>query len=411
MARPLHVYLHVPFCARKCPYCHFYNLGHDDAREAVWLDGLAREIAAVREAGGFEGCRLATLYWGGGTPSLLSPDGFERAADLVLGIAPRSDRLEWTLELNPSDAIPARLDAWRQRGVDRISVGAQSFDARRLEFLGRTHGAGTAARAVREAADAGFDNISLDLIFNLEIPEVSRAERRRAWARDLATSFDLPIAHLSLYGLTIEPGTAFEARTRAGARLTVPDAAYAAEFRAACRAARRAGFEHYEVSSFALPGRRSRHNTACWTGAPYVGLGPAAHSFNGVRRWANVSSLTGWAEALATGGDPRAFVELLSPSQREIETLYLGLRRTEGVERGHPLLGGPAEPIVRGLIGEGTLVERDHRVACTERGFLLLDEILERLAAAAGAAGDVMHQPSWPGTEGRDTFDNVLGRR
>jgi oxygen-independent coproporphyrinogen-3 oxidase len=411
MARPLHVYLHVPFCARKCPYCHFYNLGHDDAREAVWLDGLAREIAAVREAGGFEGCRLTTLYWGGGTPSLLSPDGFERAADLVLGVAPRSDRLEWTLELNPSDATPARLAAWRERGVDRVSVGAQSFDARRLEFLGRTHGAGTAARAAREAADAGLENISLDLIFNLEIRGISPAERRRAWVRDLAIAFDLPIAHLSLYGLTIEPGTAFEARSRAGARLTIPDAAYAAEFRAACRAARRAGFEHYEVSSFALPGRRSRHNTACWTGAPYLGLGPAAHSFDGVRRWANVSSLTGWAEALATGGDPRAFVELLSPSQRQIETLYLALRRAEGVERGHPLLGGPAEAIVRGLVGEGVLVGRDGRVACSERGFLLLDEILERLTAAAGVAGDVTHPVAWPGTERRDSFDNVLGPR
>ncbi|MFN2432700.1 MAG: coproporphyrinogen-III oxidase family protein [Gemmatimonadota bacterium] len=411
MARPLHVYLHVPFCARKCPYCHFYNLGHDDAREAVWLDGLAREIAAVREARGFEGCRLATLYWGGGTPSLLSPEGFERAADLVLGIAPRSDRLEWTLEINPADVTPARLAAWRDRGVARLSVGAQSFDPRRLEFLGRTHGPEAAARAVRDAADAGFDNVSLDLIFNLEIPGISPTVRRRAWARDLAAAFDLPIAHVSLYGLTIEPGTAFEARSRGGARLTTPDAAYAAEYRAACRAARRAGFEHYEVSSFALSGRRSRHNAACWAGAPYLGLGPAAHSFDGVRRWANVSSLTGWAEALATGGDPREFVELLTPSQRAIETLYLALRRADGVECGHPLLGGAAEPIVRALLAEGVLAGRDGRVACTERGFLLLDEILERLAAASGADAAVAHYPERPSAEGRDSFDNVLGRR
>jgi hypothetical protein len=115
--------------------------------------------------------------------------------------------------------------------------------------------------------------------------------------------------------------------------------------------------------------------------------------------------------ALATGGDPRAFVELLSPSQRQIETLYLSLRRAEGVERGHPLLGGPAEAIVRGLVGEGVLVERDGRVACSERGFLLLDEILERLTAAAGIAGDVTHPAAWPGTERRDSFDNVLGPR
>ena len=379
--------MHVPFCARKCPYCHFYNLGHDDGREAVWIDGLAREIAMLRAPGEFDGGRLATLYWGGGTPSLLSPDGFERVADLVLGIAPKSDRLEWTLELNPGDATSERLGRWRERGVTRISVGAQSFDARRLEFLGRTHGPETAAGAVRAAADAGFDDVSLDLIFNLQVPATSSTDRRRAWARDLAIAFDLPITHLSLYGLTIEPGTAFHARVQGGARLTGADTAFAAEYRAACRAARRAGFEHYEVSSFARPGHRSRHNSAYWTGTPYLGLGPAAHSFDGMRRWANVSSLTGWAEALATEGDPREFVELLSPSQRDLETLYLGLRRAEGVERGHPLLGGGAQPVVRALAHEGMVVESDDRIACTERGFLLLDEILERLASTPAMTG------------------------
>lgn len=346
-----------------------------------------------REAGAFESARLSTVYWGGGTPSLLSADGFERAADLVLGIAPRSEWLEWTLELNPNDVTAERLAAWRERGVNRISVGAQSFDATRLEFLGRIHGPDTAVGAVRAAAAAGFADVSLDLIFNLQVPGVTASERRRAWVRDLEIAFDLPITHLSLYGLTIEPGTAFHARARAGERLTPPDAAYAAEYRAACRAARRAGFEHYEVSSFSRPGHRSRHNAAYWTGAPYLGLGPAGHSFDGMRRWANVSSLTGWAEALATGGDPREFVELLTPFQRELETLYLGLRRGEGVERDHALLAGRAEPVVGALIREGMLSERQGRLACTESGFLLLDGILERLAAAA------------------DSFDNVLGPR
>ena len=388
MARPLHVYAHVPFCARKCPYCHFYNLGHDDGREAVWMDGLAREIALHREAGAFDGARLATLYWGGGTPSLLGPEAFERAADLLLGIAPRSHRLEWTLELNPGDATRDRLRVWRDRGVNRISIGAQSFDAARLEFLGRTHGPGTAREAVCAAADAGFEEVSLDLIFDLEVPGVPPAERRRAWARDLAIAFALPITHLSLYGLTIESGTAFDARARAGERLTASDAAYAAEYHATCRAARRAGFEHYEVSSFAKPGHRARHNAAYWTGAPYLGLGPAAHSFDGVRRWANVSSLTGWAEALATGGDPRAFIELLTPLQRDLETLYLGLRRVEGIECDHALLDGPAEAVARALVREGMLVERDGRLACTERGFLLLDGMLERIADAACASFD-----------------------
>lgn len=411
IARSLHVYVHVPFCARKCPYCHFYNLGHDDAREAVWLDGLAREIALHREAGAFEDARLATLYWGGGTPSLLGDEGFERAAALSLGIAPRSGRFEWTVELNPGDADRERLRRWRARGVDRISVGAQSFDPRRLEFLGRIHGPDAALRAVRQAALAGFESVSLDLIFNLEVPGTDPGQRRSAWARDLATAFALPITHLSLYGLTIEPGTAFHARARADAPLTTADSAYAAEYRAACRVARRAGFDHYEVSSFARPGHRSRHNAAYWTGAPYLGLGPAAHSFDGLRRWANVSSLTRWAEALATGGDAREFVELLSPRQRELETLYLGLRRAEGVERDHPLLAGPAADVVDGLVREGMVEAREGRLACTERGFLVLDGILDRLAAAAGAASPGAADRG-SGAGARDgSIDNVLGRR
>jgi oxygen-independent coproporphyrinogen-3 oxidase len=216
---------------------------------------------------------------------------------------------------------------------------------------------------------------------------VSPHERRRAWARDLTIAFGLPITHLSLYGLTIEPGTAFHARAQGGTRLTGSDATFAAEYRAACRAARRAGFEHYEVSSFARPGHRSRHNAAYWTGAPYLGLGPAAHSFDGLRRWANLSSLTGWAEALATEGDPREFTELLSPAQRELETLYLGLRRAEGVERGHPLLAGGVAPVVRALAREGMLADEGDRIACTERGYLMLDEILERLAGAPATNG------------------------
>ncbi|MFN2383753.1 MAG: radical SAM protein, partial [Gemmatimonadota bacterium] len=123
MARPLHLYVHVPFCARKCPYCHFYNLGHDDGREAVFLDALARELAACRQEAAFDGTRLVTLYWGGGTPSLLTADGFERLADLCLGTAPRGDSFEWTVEVNPGDATAERFAAFLERGVTRLSVG------------------------------------------------------------------------------------------------------------------------------------------------------------------------------------------------------------------------------------------------------------------------------------------------
>lgn len=393
---PLHLYVHVPFCARKCPYCHFYNLGHDDGREAVFLDALERELAAWRSRGAFAGRALATLYWGGGTPSMLTPAGFDRLADLCLATATPAGNLEWTVETNPEDAGPARFERWRARGVDRISLGVQSFDADRLRFLGRVHGPDGAAAAVRWAAAAGFRSVSIDLMFNLAAADP--AARRRAWVRDLDTALGLPIHHVSLYGLTLEPGTAFAVRAAAGARLTVPDPAYAAEYRAAGRAARRAGFERYEVSSFARRGHRSRHNSVYWSGAPYLGVGPSAHSFDGHRRWANVASLTAWSDALATGGDPRAFVETLEPAERALETLYLGLRTVSGVPADHPLLtSARARPVVDALVAEGVLCRTAGRVACSERGFLVLDAVLERLADGSEPA--------------RDKIDTVLGAR
>ncbi len=371
----IHLYVHVPFCTYRCPYCAFYNVRPDDQRERAFLDGIAREVEVWRGRGAFDR-PIVTLYWGGGTPSRLSEGGFRRLADLCIGIADADPDMEWTVEVNPSDADAELYQAYRERGVTRISVGAQSFDAARLRFLGRDHGAQRARDAVVAAAGAGFPDVSLDLVFNLAVED-----RRKTWSADLESALQLPITHLSLYGLTLEPGTPFHRRAARGARLTLDDAAYGAEYLRACRAARRRGFEHYEVSSFARPGHRSRHNQSYWSGAPYLGLGPAAHSFDGERRWANVASLEGWGEALATGSDPREFVEVLGPGERDLEALYLGLRTARGLPENHPgLVSRRARPIVQGLLRRGLLERRDGRLACTERGFVVLDGILDSLS-------------------------------
>ncbi len=394
MTPGLHVYVHVPFCTYRCPYCAFYNVRPDDEREEAFLDGVAREIEIWRARGAFDGAPLATLYWGGGTPSRLSRRGFQRLADLCLGIAKAAPDLEWTAEVNPSDADADLYAGYRGRGVNRISVGVQSFDPQRLRFLGRDHGAARAREAVIGAAEAGFAEVSLDLIFNLAVED-----RRRAWPADLEAALELPITHLSLYGLTLEPGTPFHRRASRGERLTLDDADYGAEFLRACRAARRRGFEHYEVSSFAQPGHRSRHNQSYWNGSPYLGLGPAAHSFDGQRRWANVPSLGSWARALEEGADPREFVEVLGPAERDLESLYLGLRTARGVPEDHPRLASPeARPIVEGLVGGRLLRREGGRLACTERGFLVLDAILESLAGRWGGPGP-----------GAVVFDRVRG--
>ncbi|MGH7572392.1 MAG: radical SAM family heme chaperone HemW [Gemmatimonadota bacterium] len=376
MTAGIHLYVHVPFCTYRCPYCAFYNVRPHAARETAFLDGVEREIEVWRARGAFEAGPLATLYWGGGTPSRLSGGGFLRLADLALAVAEPDPDMEWTVEVNPSDVGAGLYARYRERGVTRISVGAQSFDPDRLRFLGRDHGAARARDAVADAAEAGFADVSLDLVFNLAVED-----RRRAWPADLGAALELPITHLSLYGLTLEPGTPFHRRAAGGARLTLDDAGYGAEYLRACRAARRRGFEHYEVSSFARPGHRSRHNQSYWSGASYLGLGPAAHSYDGERRWANVASLEGWARALETGADPREFVEVLGPAERDLESLYLGLRTVRGLPEDHPGLARPqARPIVEGLVGRGMLRRREGRVACTERGFLVLDAILESLS-------------------------------
>lgn len=376
MISALHVYVHVPFCRYRCPYCAFYNVRPDADREAAFLDGAEREIEAWRERGVFDAASLATLYWGGGTPSRLTASGTRRLAGLSLRMAPPADDLEWTVEANPADVDEDGFALYRELGVTRLSLGVQSFDEERLRFLGRDHGGGRARAAVLGAAAAGFPEISLDLIFNLAVEG-----SEKAWRADLDTGLDLPITHLSLYGLTIEPGTPFRRRTDAGERLTRTDAQYGIEYLRACRTARRRGFEHYEVSSFARPGHRSRHNQAYWTGEPYLGLGPAAHSFDGLRRWANVASLDEWSRSLAERRDPREFVETLGPAERELETLYLGLRTAHGVALDHPLLRRPeGSAVLDGLAKQGRLRREGGRVRCTERGFLVLDAILASLS-------------------------------
>lgn len=388
--------MHVPFCAHTCPYCHFYHIGHDDAREALFLEAMRAELEAWREAGVLRTVTLASLYFGGGTPSMLTPGGFEAVADACLGIGPAGDGFEWTVEMNPGDVSRSCLERYRGAGVNRLSIGVQSFQDRRLEFLDRRHDGATARKAIDRAAETGFDNVSIDLMFNLAAPG-SRAE----WSRDLDVATALPISHLSLYGLTIEPPTRFGARTRRGEVLTQSDVTFACEYRRACEALRGAGFEHYEISAFARPGYRARHNAAYWSGAPYLGLGPSAHSFDGRHRWANHASLREWANAVATGRDPRTFVESLSAEQRLTETLYLGLRTVDGVALDHPhLVGGAGSAAREALRESGLIVEANGRLACTEEGFVVFDSVVDRLlsstarselkpAATAGSFGAV----------------------
>jgi oxygen-independent coproporphyrinogen-3 oxidase len=254
--------------------------------------------------------------------------------------------------------------AWRAAGVNRVSLGSQTFDERVLAWMHRTHTVAQTAAAVEIIRGEGIENFSLDLIF--AVP----AELGRSWERDLERSTALRPAHLSFYGLTIEPATPLARWQERGELVEADEDRYAAEFLQAHDALAAAGFEHYEVSNFALPGRRSRHNSSYWSGAPYLGLGPSAHGFDGVtRRW-NVAAYVEWERRLAAGCDPAAGAEELTAENRIAEQVYLGLRTSGGLD----VIGDERDRVSRWVDAGWAALDGD-RLRLTPPGWLRLDAV------------------------------------
>ena len=268
---------------------------------------------------------LDTLYLGGGTPSRLGGDGIARLLSLVQQHASLARGAEVTIEANPDDIDAASIRAWRESGVNRLSLGVQSFDPSVLTWMHRTHDADAAPRAVVTARDGGITEISLDLIFALP------AAVPRDWARDLDLALGLDPAHLSLYGLTVETHTPLGKWAARGDVIESPEESYETEYLAADRRLAAAGLEHYEVSNFGKPGARARHNSSYWSGRSYGGVGPAAHEYDSVRRRWNVAAYADWARRLSVGEDPIGGDEVLTPENRVAEEVYLGLRTVDGL--------------------------------------------------------------------------------
>jgi len=312
-----HLYLHVPFCVRRCSYCDFSIAVRKRIPAQQYVGAVLNE---ARSGWTDPGAALETLYLGGGTPSLLSPDALATLLGaLVDGFGAAPD-VEVTLEANPEDVTPAAARAWRAAGVNRVSLGAQSFDDDVLAWMHRSHGAARIGEAVRALRDAGITNLSLDLIFGLP------AELSRDWDRDLDRALALAPAHLSLYGLTVEARTPLGRWISRGATTAPDDERYAAEYLRAHERLGAAGYRFYEVSNACRDDNRSRHNQAYWSGRPYRGLGPAAHSFDGrARRW-NVAAWEEYRRRTAAGRSPVASEEVLTPEQRDVERIYLSLR-------------------------------------------------------------------------------------
>lgn len=313
------LYVHFPFCRRKCPYCHFVSRVYDEKSFAQWREGLALE--ASRRAG-LE-WEFDTLYLGGGTPSILSPADVGDLRNLLaarLQLAP----VEFTLEANPSGDIDEAVPAgWVQAGVTRLSVGVQSFDDRILAILGRDYSAARAREFIRRADGTGFAAIGLDLMIGVP------GETRDTLEKTMDEVEELSPDHISLYFLENVEGLLFEDVVRAD---PVDDDAAADAFEAAAARLELMGLRRYEISNFARPGRECRHNLKYWRTEPFLGLGPSAASHNGRERWTNSGSLERWLSQLRDGEDPREEIVALDEGKAWREALVVGLRLVRGID-------------------------------------------------------------------------------
>jgi putative oxygen-independent coproporphyrinogen III oxidase len=362
------VYVHAPFCVRRCLYCDFAVQVRRVGDAAEWLEALAGELRVVEREGLLSPAeRLDTLYVGGGTPSLLGPEAMAGLRD-VLGAARVGDAtLEWTAEANPESLTPEVARRWRETGVNRLSLGVQTFHAGALRWMGRMHGPDGAARAVDTGRAAGYENLSVDLIFGLP------THLGRSWRADLERTLELDVPHVSLYGLSVEPATPLGRAVREGRETPVDEDAYRDEFLMAAELLTGAGYRHYEVSNFARPGAESRHNAIYWDGAPYLGLGNGAHSYaHPVRRW-NVRDWGAYRDAARAGISPEEGRETLGDDAVRLERIWLGLRTSRGLESAG--WGPEALALVEGW-RKGGLASLDRgTLRLTPPGWLVLDRL------------------------------------
>ncbi|HZA60147.1 MAG TPA: radical SAM family heme chaperone HemW [Actinomycetota bacterium] len=357
------VYVHVPFCLTRCGYCDFNAYAGLDHLKAPYVDALVREADLV--APDWHGTPFVSVFLGGGTPTTLPPDalvGLLRVFRERFDIAADA---EITVEANPDTVDESYLRALRAAGVTRLSMGAQSFDPGVLRSLERMHGPDAVRRAFAAARRAGFDNVNLDLIYG------AHGESVDSWRRTLEETLALGPEHTSAYALTVEPNTMLGRRVAAG-EVPAPDPDGQAEmYEAACGVLGGAGYEHYEVSNWARPGRACRHNLGYWERRPYLGLGAGAHSWRRGRRWWNVKPPTAYLAAVGAGRPPIGGEEQLDTEDRDLERLLLGLRVASGV----PSSWIPAE-VAAEYVGRELARIEGGRFVLAERGMLLASDVV-----------------------------------
>jgi len=358
----LGLYCHLPFCVSKCSYCDFFTvIGREDAIPD-YVDAICREIElyADRES------LVDTVFLGGGTPSLLEPDQLGGILDAVRNHFRLGDNVEVTCETNPETVNLARLKAFRSIGINRLSLGIQSFHLPELVQLTRAHNVQRAVDCIRDAREAGFDNLSIDLISALP------GMRLESWMDNLERAVSLEPNHISAYTLEYHPGTKVSREREAGLIQPAQEAMEREMYLKTIEYLEANGFHHYEISNFARPGFECRHNLKYWRHESYLGFGTSSHSFLGHRRWWNHANLDRYLEDLSNGIKPVGGSEELEESQLELERLTLGLRTRQGAEWNEVVLPS-------GIPGH--LIERNGtRIALTSEGFALYDSVCDVFA-------------------------------
>ena len=357
------LYFHVPFCKKKCPYCHFYVIPNQRRYHDLLREGFALEWHRQKRLLEAQDTRIVSVYFGGGTPSLLDAEDVQI---LIQRCGPLADDCEITIEANPEDGSPALFEALKQAGINRVSFGVQSLDDRSLDVLGRSHTAAQAKVAIESAASAGIHNISIDLMYDL--PDQTES----SWQYTLAQIGELPIQHLSLYNLTIEPHTSFYRRKE---QLVLPHPETSLRLLSgAIETFERLGFDRYEISAFAKPGFVSRHNLGYWTFRPFLGFGPSAFSYWKGERFQNTPNLQRYVNALKDNSSPIHFRETLPYPNNLCEQIAVGLRLKNGCQVPSNIPQETKEVLAR-LRGAGLLMEEGQRIKLTEQGKLFYDSV------------------------------------
>ncbi|SFH12906.1 oxygen-independent coproporphyrinogen-3 oxidase [Desulfotomaculum arcticum] len=369
---PASLYVHVPFCVRKCDYCDFISFSYNSGDAERYAAGLKREIELIEieliNVGYEKNLSMSTVFIGGGTPTCLSLELILEIIKLIKSSFSLSDNTEFTVEANPGTIDRQKLQSLYRAGVNRLSIGAQAFDTKTLNILGRIHTVEQTVDAVRAARAAGFDNINLDLIFGA--PGQSPAD----WRHCLEQAIELQPEHIAAYGLQIEEGTRLKRRLERGELSLCAEDDQIQMYEDTAALLEQAGLKKYEISNYARPGRECRHNLVYWHNGEYIGLGPAAHSRIKNKRYANTEQLNLYLSRLAEGLPPAAWEETVTPENDAFETIFLGLRLSAGLNlawfkaRFGYSLDDRYPGVARRLIEQGFLEEAEGSLRLTSRG-------------------------------------------